>query len=98
MIIAGAAALAAAEPMPLSLKRAVEMGLSPEGNANLQIAGEEINQAQSRSIQSRADLLPDTKGTFSYQNQTVNLAASGLQPGLAGINLPRSGEIGRAHV
>ena len=67
-------------PLQLTLKRAVELATSPEGNARLQIAGEAVNQAQSRSAQARAALLPNFDGYVTYQNQTRNLQALGLQP------------------
>ena len=66
-------------PLQLSLKRAVEMALSPEGNTRVQLAGESVKQAETRSAQARAALLPDFEGSLSYQNQTVNLAAFGIQ-------------------
>jgi len=66
-------------PLQLSLKRAVEMALSPEGNTRVQLAGESVKQAETRSAQARAALLPDLEGSLSYQNQTVNLAAFGIQ-------------------
>ena len=67
-------------PLRLTLKRAVELATSPEGNARLQIAGEAVNQAQSRATQARAALLPNFDGWVSYQNQTRNLQALGLTP------------------
>src|SRR5260221_105601 len=42
--------------LTLSLKRAVEIALSPEGNTHIQLAGESVKQAQARSYQVRADL------------------------------------------
>ena len=46
-------------PLRLSMKRAVDLAMSPEGNTNVQLAGEAVKQAQSRSAQARAALLPD---------------------------------------
>lgn len=75
----------AAEPAPenstltLSLKRAVEIALSPEGNAAIQLSGEALKQAKSRSAQARAALLPDISSSLNYRDQTVNLKAFGLQ-------------------
>ena len=66
-------------PLPLSLKRAVEIATSAEGNTNVQLAGEALRQAQSRSAESRAALLPDLESAFTDQSRTVNLAAQGLQ-------------------
>ena len=51
-------ALPAQDPLRLSMKRAVELATSPEGNGNMQIAGEAVKQAEARSIQARAALLP----------------------------------------
>lgn len=71
------------EVLPLSLRKAVELALAPEGNTRLQLAREAIHQAQARQAQARAALLPDVSGSTSYQSMTVNLAARG-------ITLPRS--------
>lgn len=65
--------------LSLSLKRAVQLAISPEGNAQIQLAGEALKQAQSRSIQARAALLPDFESYLTYRNMTVNLRANGLQ-------------------
>ena len=66
-------------PLQLSLKRAVEIATSPEGNAKIQLSGESLKQAQSRSAQSRAALLPDLSAAWSMQNRTTNLAAMGFK-------------------
>ena len=67
------------EPLQLSLKRAVELATSPEGNARVQLSAEALKQAQSRSAQARAALLPDVEAAVSEQNRTANLAAMGVQ-------------------
>jgi len=79
--------LAAQDPMRLSMKRAVELATSPEGNANMQIAGEAVKQAEARSAQARAALLPGLNAAVSEINQTRNLAALGL----GSITLPFPG-------
>jgi outer membrane protein TolC len=61
------------------LKRAVEIATSPEGSAKIQLSGESLKQAQSRSAQSRAALLPDLSAAWSMQNRTTNLAAMGFK-------------------
>ena len=78
--------------LKLSLKRAVEIGLSPEGNAAIQLAREDIRQADARSMAARAELLPDLKGTVGVQSMTRNLSAMGLQfeEQTAGLGIPRS--------
>jgi outer membrane protein len=66
-------------PLELSMKRAVEIAISPEGNTNVQLAGESVRQAQARSNEARAALLPDLEGAFSDQNDTRNLNAFGIK-------------------
>src|ERR1035441_2189994 len=82
-----AAALTAA-PVELSLKRAVQLAVSPEGNTRVQLSAEALKQAESRSAQSRAALLPDLSAAFTDENATRNLAAQGIQ-----ISLPIPGFI-----
>ncbi len=65
-------------PLELSMKRAVELAISPEGSAQVQLSGEAFKQAQSRSAQARAALLPNVSGALSDQSRTSNLAAMGL--------------------
>ena len=50
-ILLAAAALPAtlaAAPMELSLKRAVQLAVAPEGNTRVQLSSEALKQAQSR--------------------------------------------------
>jgi outer membrane protein len=70
--------LCVAAPLQLSLKRAVELAVSPEGNTNIQLSGEALKQAQARSTESRAALLPDLEASVTEQSRTENLAALGL--------------------
>src|ERR1035438_4125793 len=67
-----------AAPVDLSLKRAVQLAVSPEGNAKVQLSAEALKQAESRSDQARASLLPDLSAAFSERNLTSNLAAMGI--------------------
>ena len=68
----------AAGPLQLSLKRAVEVAVSPEGSARIQLADEALKQAQARSLEQRAALLPNLDAAFSDQSRTENLAALGF--------------------
>lgn len=77
-------------PLDLSLKRAVELAVSPEGSARIQISDEALKQARSRSDEARAALLPDIESSFTEQSRTENLAALGLGS-LANISLPIPG-------
>jgi len=74
-------------PLPLSLKRAVEFALAPEGNTHMRLAGEALKQSQSRADEARGALLPNVDSAFSYQSRTVNLAAQGLTD----VHLPFAG-------
>ena len=76
------------QPLRLTLKRAVEVAM--EDNARVRIAGEAVQQADSRVSQARAALLPNVDAQVSHANQTRNLEAFGLRitsPG-AGVAFP----------
>ncbi|MEE8350056.1 MAG: TolC family protein, partial [Acidobacteriota bacterium] len=73
-------ARANAADLRLSLREAVEMALSEQGNAAVQAAGEMIREVEARSHLSRAPLLPNLEGSISEQSQVRNLEAFGLQP------------------
>jgi outer membrane protein TolC len=77
--------------LQLGLKQAVDIALAPEGNARIQLAEELIYQAQTRSAQSRAALLPNLDASISEQNRTLNLSAIGIQipVPIPGFRLPR---------
>jgi outer membrane protein len=80
-------------PLQLSLKRAVEVAIAPEGSAKIQLADEALKQAQARSAEARAALLPDLETSFRYSSQTINLAGEGLSSAfnfpIPGFQLPR---------
>lgn len=79
---------AAAGPvLRLSLGRAVEMALSPEGNQRVQLAQEAVRQAEARSGQARAALLPNVEASFGAQSKTLSLGVLGLQT-LPGFSFP----------
>jgi outer membrane protein len=83
LLLAAAPAMSADQtargPLSLSLKRAVEIAISPEGNTNIQLAAEALKQARERSAESRAALLPDVESAVNYQSRTANLAAMGIK-------------------
>jgi outer membrane protein TolC len=72
--------------MRLGLKEAVDLALAPDGNARARIAVEMVRQAETRSAQARAALLPNVDASMVEQNQTRNLAAFGIK-----IQLPIPG-------
>ena len=81
MLVLGMTVTLAAEergPLSLSLKRAVEIATSQEGSTPIQLSAESLKQAELRSKEARAALLPDVEGAFSYENRTANLAAMGI--------------------
>ena len=68
-----------AATLELSLKRAVQLAASPEGNTQMRLSAEALKRAESRSAQAHAALMPDISGAISEQNMTRNLAAVGIQ-------------------
>lgn len=64
--------------LPLSLKRAVEIALAPEGNARVALADESIREAQGRAAEARSALLPNFDATISEQSAVRNLKTFGL--------------------
>ena len=69
-----------AADLRLSLKEAVDLALSQEGNAAVQVAEEMIREIQARSHHLRAPLLPNLEASVSETSQVRNLEAFGLQP------------------
>ena len=96
--VAASAAIASAQPSPaarrpmrLSLGRAVQLAIAPEGNAHLQLADEAVTQARSRSAQARAALLPNLEAMVGQQSQTRNLEAVGIRfnSPIPGVEFPK---------
>lgn len=71
-------------PLKLSLKRAIEIALSPEGSARIALAQEGVRQAQARSAAARSALLPDLEGSAGLQDATRSLVTQGV----AAVRLP----------
>ena len=65
-------------PLPLSMKRAVEIALAPDGSARAALAQESIQQAKDRVAEARAALLPNLDTTVRENRQTINLQAYGF--------------------
>jgi outer membrane protein TolC len=76
--------------MELSLERALEMALAPEGSARLALAREAYEQAQARERQARGYLLPTVEGSYTLTNFTRNLQAFGVSANLPipGVGVP----------
>ncbi|MBM3759113.1 MAG: TolC family protein [Acidobacteria bacterium] len=71
-------ALLAADPLPLSLPKAVELATAPTGNLRLQIVRSTIEQAEARRRMAFGAFLPNLEGSANASNQTRNLAAFGF--------------------
>ena len=78
VVWAGEGDTASREPLRLSLKRAVEIATSPEGNTYIQLSDETVKQSKSRSQQARSALLPDIETQASETTAMKSLAALGL--------------------
>lgn len=79
----------AQDTLPLSLKRAVEIALAPEGSPRVALAEESIRHSQTGIAQARAAFLPDIETSVTDQNETVNLKSFGLNfPLPAGVSFP----------
>jgi outer membrane protein TolC len=65
-------------PLQLTLKRAVELALSPEGNTYIQLSDENLRQAKSRTTEVRSALLPDIEAQAAQTTAMRSLAALGL--------------------
>ncbi len=66
-------------PLQLSLRHAVELATSAEGNTNIQLSDEALKQAEARSGEAKAALLPNLDGVFTDESATRNLNALGLR-------------------
>jgi outer membrane protein len=64
--------------LQLSLKRAVEIALAPEGSPRVALAEQSTKQAEVRVSQSRAALFPVADASITERNQTVNLRTFGF--------------------
>jgi len=64
--------------LQLTLKRAVQLALSPEGNTYIQLSDENLRQARSRTAEVRSALLPDIEAQASQTTAMRSLAALGL--------------------
>ncbi len=72
--------------MSLSLEKAVEIALAPQGATRRQLAAELIRQADAQKRTALSAVLPNIDGSWTMQSFTRNLAAFGLsitpQPGI----------------
>jgi outer membrane protein len=76
--------------LQLSLKRAVEIALTPEGSTRVALAQQSMKQAEQKVVEARGAFLPNVDGAVDYRDQTVNLQSFGLrlQSPIPGFQLP----------
>jgi outer membrane protein TolC len=67
------------QPLSLTMRDAIRIALSPDGNARVLIAAEVRQAAEARKNLARAALLPQINGYTSYQGVTRNIAAAGVR-------------------
>ena len=72
--------------MPLSMKRAVEIALAPDGNTRAALAQESIAQAAQRVIEAKAAFFPNVDAAITDRRQTTDLQAFGFS-----FNIPVPG-------
>lgn len=65
-------------PQPLSLKRAVEIALTPEGSARVALALQSAVQAEKRVTEARSAFLPTVDASVQERSQTTNLRTFGF--------------------
>jgi outer membrane protein len=65
-------------PLALSLKQAVAMATSVEGNSQIRLAMAALREMTDKVAETRSALLPNLEGAVTYQDLTRNLAAMGF--------------------
>lgn len=75
-------------PLHLSLKRAVELAVSPEGNTYIQLSEEQVRQAKARVAEARSAFLPDIEAFAGQQSTMRSLATLGVSEGVQALGLP----------
>jgi outer membrane protein len=75
--------------LQLSMKRAVEIALTPEGSTRVALALESVKQAQDQARLAKGAFLPTLDGQLQEQNETVNIKTFGFNFALPlGFKIP----------
>jgi outer membrane protein len=75
--------------LQLSMKRAVEIALTPEGSPRVALAMESVKQAQEQAREAKSAFLPTVDGAVKETNETVNLKTFGINfPSVPGFAFP----------
>jgi outer membrane protein len=78
----------AQDVMQLSLKRAVDIALTPEGSARVALAQQSVQASQTHVDQARSAFFPSVDGTLNERSQTVNLHTFGFNFDFPGFAIP----------
>ena len=68
----------AGKTLVLTLKEAVQIGLTEDGNTRVLLAMQYVRQAKAQTAIERANLLPNIDASLIQQNRTTNLEAIGI--------------------
>jgi hypothetical protein len=74
--------------MQLSLKRAVDIALTPEGSARVALAEQSVRVSETHVDQARSAFFPNLDGTVNERSQTVNLHTFGFNFDFPGFSIP----------
>ncbi len=74
--------------MQLSLKRAVDIALTPEGSALVALAEQSVRVSETHVNQARAAFYPNLDGSVTERRQTVNLRTFGFNFDFPGFAFP----------
>jgi outer membrane protein TolC len=74
--------------MQLTLKRAVDIALTPEGSARVALAEQSVRASETRVSQARSAFLPTVDGSVNERSQTVNLHTFGFNFDFPGFSIP----------
>jgi len=78
----------AQDVMQLTLKRAVDIALTPEGSARVALAEQSVQVSENRVNQARSAFFPNLDGTVNERSQTVNLHTFGFNFDFPGFSIP----------
>src|SRR5579864_5822937 len=79
LVLAPCAPLALAQGvMQLTLKRSVDIALTPEGSARVALADQSVRMSETHVSEARAAFLPNVDGSVTERSQTVNLHTFGF--------------------
>ena len=78
----------AQDVMQLSLKRAVDISLTPEGSAKVALAEQSVRVSETQVSEARSAFLPNIDGAVNERSQTINLHSYGFNFNFPGFSIP----------